>query len=271
MRPVVDGPRVKEKMRQDDLKLISDLGKALYANPELARSRSIETVAAVSTLERLSDEQAFEKVSFLLLKQAEKEAVKSAASGVTHPFYRLSVLERGVLAFLHSGRISYQRLARILNVDTFLVEKLAWSARMKLASSPEVRADAPHPVGSSKIKHQCPEYHPERPWTQRLLDDEMKHAELLMIQNHTVACQSCLRALSSAREFYYAVEKWIPTLTESTGDEISMADLRRAQLRSGIPPSDVTFMDALSLVFQRTDVRIAVGIFFVTLLLKIFV
>ncbi len=257
-------------MRQDDLKLISDLGKALYANPEVARSRSVETVAAVSTLERLSDEQAFEKVSFLLLKQAEKEATKSAASGVTQPFYRLSVLERGVLAFLHSGKISYQRLAKILSIDSFLVEKLAWSARMKLASSPEVRMSAPHPVGSSKIKHQCPEYHAERPWTQRLLDDEMKPNELLMIQNHTVACDSCRRALSSAREFYYAVEKWIPTVTEVSGDEISLAELKRAQIRSGRPPSDITFWQALGLVFTRTDVRIAVGIFILTLIVKIF-
>lgn len=256
-------------MRQDDLKLISDLGKALYANPEIARSRSVETVAAVSTLERLSDEQAFEKVSFLLLKQAEKEAAKSAASGVTQPFYRLSVLERGVLAFLHSGRISYQRLARILNIDTFLVEKLAWSARMKLASAPEVRMSAPHPVGSSKIKHECPEYHSDRPWTQRLLDDEMKHNELLMIQNHTVACESCRRALSSAREFYYAVEKWIPTVNESSSDGISLEALKRAQIRSGLPPSDITFLQALGLVFTRTDVRIAVGIFFLTILAKI--
>lgn len=258
-------------MRQDDLKLISDLGKALYANPEVARSRSVETVAAVSTLERLSDEQAFEKVSFLLLKQAEKEAAKSAASGLTQPFYRLSVLERGVLAFLHSGKISYARLARILGVDSFLIEKLAWSARMKLAATPEVRVTTPHPVGSSKIKHQCPEYHAERPWTQRLLDDEMKHNELLMIQNHTVACETCHRALSQAREFYYSVEKWIPTMTDDSESVISLEELKRAQMRSGRPPADITFFDALSLVFQRTDVRIALGIFFVTLLVKILV
>lgn len=255
-------------MRQEDLQLITDLGRALYANPELARSKSVETVAAVSTLEQLSDDQVFEKVTYLLLKQAEQEGTRASSAGVTHPFYRLSSLDRGVLALLHSGRVSYKRLARVLSVDPIMVEQLAWSARTKLASAPEVRRSAPHPVGTSKLKHACPEYFPDHPWTQKLLDDEMKPQELVMIQNHTMVCEECRRALVQAREFYYAVEQWVPTVNE--GVSVTVSELREARIRLGKLPLDLTVLEALKVVFRRNEIRIAIGVLFITLLVKVF-
>lgn len=243
-------------MKTDDLKLISQIGKALYASPAVAQSRSLETVAALTTLERLTDEESFEKVTQLLLARAEKDGTKATADAVWNPFFRLSPLERTVLAFLHSGKISYKRLSKLLGLEVDELCKIAWHARTKVACSPEVRMRAPHPTGSSKLKHACPEYDQDRPWTQKLLDDEMNATELTFIQNHTVACESCLRALKQAREFYYAVESRIPGVGGVSEAESKASEnvLTQARLRMVQPGAKLSFGETLLVFFSRPEI-----------------
>lgn len=251
-------------MRNEDLQLISTLGQALYANPAQAQSRSLETVAAISTLAEVSDEQFLERALGLMLHQAERDGIRSNVSGISNPFFRLSPKERFVLFLLHSGRASYKRLSRLMGISTEEVQTLAWISRTRIASSPEMRLQAPHPMGSSNLKHSCPEYDSTRPWTQKLLDDEMNGQELAFIQNHTAVCSDCARALRGAREFYYGVEKMIPLTpvkegTEQLGLRFKQA-LRKGQIESGKLPTDLTVFEAAKLFITRRENLIWIGI-----------
>ncbi len=244
-------------MRTEDLQLISKLGQALYANRAQAESRSLETVAAISTLPEISEEQFLERALGLMLHRAERDGLRSNASGIDSPFFRLSPKERFVLFLLHSGRVSYKKLARLLETTADDVQTLAWIARTRIASSPEVRAQAPHPMGNSRLKQSCPEFDPEKPWTQKLLDDEMGRSELSFLQNHTAICKDCQRTLSATRELYYAVEKWIPlsapgALHSDLGETMQKA-LRRGRIQSGNLPMDLTFRETVALFFSRKE------------------
>ncbi len=244
-------------MRTEDLNLISKLGRALYANPAQAESRSVETVAAISTLPEISEDDFLERALALMLHQAERDGSRTGVARIENPFFRLSPKERFVLFLLHSGRASYRRLSRLISTTPENIQTLAWIARSQIASSPEVRLQAPHPMGSSRLKHSCPEFNPERPWTQKLLDDEMGSSELAFLQNHTSLCSDCQRTLSRTREFYYAVEKWIPVSNlgenaEAVGNSLQRA-VRRGRLQSGNLPSDLTFGEALGIFFSRPE------------------
>jgi hypothetical protein len=203
-----------------------------------------------------------------MLHQAERDGLRTGSARIENPFFRLSPKERFVLFLLHSGRASYRRLARLLEVPPEDVQALAWAARTRIASSPEVRLQAPHPTGSSRLKQSCPEFDTSRPWTQKLLDDEMGTPELAFLQNHTAICDDCRRALSRTREFYYAVEKWIPAATGGSGDADAEAigrTLRRAvrkgRLQSGNLPTDLTLREALGLFFTRKENLVWFGLF----------
>lgn len=244
-------------MKSEDLQLISTLGQALYANPAQAQSRSLETVAAISTLAEVSGEQFLERALGLMLHQAERDGIRSNVSGISNPFFRLSPKERFVLFLLHSGRASYKRLSRLMGISVEDVQTLAWIARTQIASSPEVRLQAPHPMGSSNLKQSCPEYDSSRPWTQKLLDDEMNSQELAFIQNHTAICRDCGRVLRATREFYYGVERLIPLTpvkdgTEQLGERMK-AVVRRGQIQAGQLPKDLTFFEAARLFLMRRE------------------
>jgi hypothetical protein len=245
-------------MRTEDLNLISKLGRALYANPAQAESRSIETVAAISTLPEVSDASFLERALALMLHQAERDGSRTGAARIENPFFRLSPKERFVLFLLHSGRASYRRLSRLLETTPEAVQSIAWIARTQMASSPEIRMQAPHPTGSSHLKQSCPEFDTTRPWTQKLLDDEMGSAELAFLQNHTAICGDCQRSLSRTREFYYAVEKWIPvdTLDAVAADAIGKTlqrAVRKGRLQSGNLPADLKVSEAFFLFFSRRE------------------
>ncbi|MBS1961197.1 MAG: hypothetical protein JST04_03195 [Bdellovibrionales bacterium] len=222
----------------------------------MAESRSIETVAAISTLDDATEESFLEKALSLMLHQAERDGTRTGAARVENPFFRLSPKERFALFLLHSGRVSYRRLARLIGATPEEVQTIAWSARSQIASSPEVRLQAPHPTGSSRLKSACPEFNPAAPWTQKLLDDEMGSAELSFLQNHTAVCEDCRRALARTREFYYAVEKWVPVATGAETDAIGNSlrrAVRKGRLQSGNLPADLTLFEALGLFFSRRE------------------
>jgi hypothetical protein len=244
-------------MRNEDLQLISTLGRALYANPAQAESRSLETVAAISTLESVSESEFLTRALGLMLHQAERDGLRTNSGAMASPFFRLSPKERFILFLLHSGRMSYRKLAGLLGAEAEEVQTLAWMARMHIASSPEIRKQAPHPSGSSNLKHDCPEFDRTRPWTQKLLDDEMGPKELSFIQNHTAVCSDCRRALSSTRELYYAVEKTIPLRierdrAEALGNQMQKA-LRRTRIQAGNLPTDLKFSEAISLFLSKRE------------------
>lgn len=257
-------------IRTEDLHLISKLGQALYANPAKAQARSIETLAAISTLSEVSDTEFLERALDLLLKQAERDGVRSGADRIANPFFRLEPRERFVLFLLHSGRISYKRLARLLESTPEIVAEMAWTARTRIASSPEIRLQAPHPTGSSLLKQSCPEFDLKRPWTQKLLDDEMANAELTFLQNHTAVCPECQRALSRTRELYYAVEKWIPASgggvdSHALGEALLRA-ARRGQIQGGVIPADLSLKEALGMFFSKRENQILTALIAVAFL-----
>ncbi len=246
-------------MTSDDFKILSHFGQALYSNPEQARTRSIETAAALSTRISLEDPKSFIRAARLLLDRAEREGVSAISSGVHQPFYRLTSFERFTITALHSGRVSYKVLAEILGISSEEIEKLAWHSRMKLASQPEIRAQIPHPAGTRKDGHACPEFFVDHPWTQKLLDDEMKQLELTYIQNHLTACPTCARALATSRKFYYAIESHIPQFAEEEFEETFLR-LRRSQIEAGIIPRDMTVSEGLKIFLSRTEIRLMFGL-----------
>ncbi len=244
-------------MRNEDLQLISTLGQALYANPAQAESRSIETVAAISTLASVSEDQFLDRALGLMLHQAERDGLRSNAEAIASPFFRLSPKERFVLFLLHSGRLSYRKLAAVLSTTPEEIQSVAWTARMHVAASPELRRQAPHPSGSSHLKQSCPEFDRTRPWTQKLLDDEMGSKELSFVQNHTAICADCRRALAMTRELYYAVEKTIPLRDSPERAALLNTTLQRAmrerRLKSGELPNDLSLFEAVVLFFSKRE------------------
>jgi hypothetical protein len=245
-------------VKTEDLKLIGQIGQALYASPETAHTRSLETVAALSTLPELDDDASFEKVTQLLLLQAEREGLKATAQAIANPFYRLSPLERVILGFLHSGQVSYARLSRVLGQTVENIQAIAWQARLKVAGSAEVQLQFRHPIGAGKLKHSCPEYLEDRPWSQKLIDDEMKSTELTFIQNHTLVCESCARVLRQTRELYYAVEKLIP-LGVLQGVQ-SSESLRQMERQLAVATRPTSFYQALKIFSNKRSTWLAVGV-----------
>ncbi len=245
-------------MKTEDLKLIGQIGQALYASPEIAHTRSLETVAALSTLPELGADESFGKVTQLLLMQAEREGLKATAHAIGNPFYRLSPLERVILAFLHSGQVSYARLSRVLGQSVENIQTIAWQARLKVAGSAEVQLKFRHPTGAGKLKHSCPEYLEDRPWSQKLIDDEMKSTELAFIQNHTLVCESCARVLKQTRELYYAVEKLIPSgVLQGVKNPDALREMERQLAHSSRPTN---WIQALKIFFSKPSTWMSVGV-----------
>lgn len=254
-------------MKTEDLKLIGQIGQALYASPEMAHSKSLQTVAALSTLPELGADASFEKVTQLLLLQAEREGLKATAHAISNPFYRLSPLERVILGFLHSGQVSYARLSRMLEKSVEDIQTLAWQARLKVAGSAEVQLKFRHPVGGGKLKHSCPEYLEERPWPQKLLDDEMKSTELTFIQNHTLVCENCVRVLRQSRDLYYAVEKLIPAgVLQGVKNPEALHEMER-QLANSTRPTNL--FHALKIFFSKPSTWVSVGMIAILWILAI--
>jgi hypothetical protein len=251
-------------MLNRDLKTYIELGKALWADPQRSSSIAAETLSAVSLLD-LSEEGAVERASAVLLDRAVKQGMASttrdvlALSGVGgtgyyDAFFRLQAQERFVLVALHQGRWSYARVARVMGRSAEAVEKIAWRARVQLVSGQGI-----HPIGASLKSANCPEYDLDRPWTQKFLDEEIRNGtELMFLQNHMMACDSCRQALNRCRDLYFTVEK---TLPKSDEGEAFLTDLTRLYARGRDfrvkPP--VTFRRSLFALLRQTDIQLLLG------------
>jgi len=253
-------------MRNEDLKTFSRMGNAFWEDRGTAQRNTMETLSAVSLLD-LNPERSLERTVSALLDRA----VRDAPAGLTlanlgrihHPFFRLSAVEKLLLVALHCGRWSYARLARILSVTPEWVEETAWNARLQLAPAQTYPAGPAHPGPS------CPEYHPRRPWTQRLLDEEMRGSgERVFMQTHLMACDSCQQSLNRCRDLYFKLEGM---LAERVGQSDFTAQLEEV-LREGKPlrsVTDWTVGESLRVFVRRWDVQVALGLGLLLLFMKL--
>ncbi|MDR3608703.1 MAG: hypothetical protein P4M08_15170 [Oligoflexia bacterium] len=239
-----------------DLETFAQLGTALWIAPERARPVVIETLGAVSLLE-LSEDRALERAAMLMLARAESRGnaegtLTSLASGqFGNPFFKLAPSERFILVALHSGRWSYERVARVMNLDADAVERFAWKSRVRLGAAQGIL-----PAGPKTLGTHCPEYDFERPWTQRFLDEEIPNGrERIFLQNHLMACSLCQNALNRCRDLYFRADKAIP---KDLAQEDFVRELSRIRRRGLVfrRKSLVTFRDGLLAMLRQRDIQL---------------
>ena len=176
---------------------------------------SSETLATVSLLE-LDESLSIERAVAALLSRARKSTGAMNPSQIDLPFYRLEVWERFILTALHSCRWSYSKVGRIMDLPASKVGPLAWRARLHLSElMVQETGSAKYPTGAPQSKSSCPEYFKNDPWTQKFLDDEFRGRDQMFFQNHLMACDDCRKCLNRARDFYYDIERFIPSSNDS--------------------------------------------------------
>lgn len=255
-------------MEIEDLKQVSRFGQALWAEPVRSERVAVDTLAAVSLL-GLPEDRVLERATQALLQRAVRDGAAAAGPGIHNAFYRLSPEERLVLSALHLGRWSYARIARVLELTPERVAEIAWAARLHLVSAPGQQRPVPHPVGSSRNGIQCPDYNPQRPWTQRFLDTELSPADRVFLQEHLLVCASCRQALQICRQVYYSAEIRVPKHPEEErGVALLDKALQRVELQKD--PSRITLGQSLWIFFSRPEVRLALALVLIALVRMIF-
>lgn len=248
-------------MEGHDLKTVSQIGHALWADADRTRTMIRETFSA-TTLLKLDESRTLERTSLALLDRAERDGIQINDQALNQPFFRLLPEERFILVALHFGHWSYERLGRILNRTEDRIAQLAWSIRLHLSP-----LRAPHPTGSPHTSTGCPEYQTSDPWTQRFLDNELPQNERLFLQAHMMNCPHCHQALARCREIYYSVEKQLPRLStepQLRADQNELQSIWRATQRE-IHRQAGEFWPSLRIFLKRWDVRLALSIGFLTL------
>lgn len=246
-------------MMKGEWTTFSQLGRALWQEPERSYQHSVETLSAVSLQENLTQSNMIEKAVQGMIAKANRESVALRKTAIQHPFYRLTPEERVLLVGLHFGSWSYARLGRILNATENEVMVMAWRARLNLASFiPAQSGEKPlmHPPGTQGAR--CPEYDPLAPWTQKFLDEEFPKRERHFLQNHLMACSRCLTSLNRARDLYYRIEKLIPVSSDAAeidDDTARFEEVFRAGYRLS-HPLELTLLESLTVFFARTEVRV---------------
>lgn len=247
---------------ESEMEGLLTLGRALWVDPVRRRRQWLETHAAV-VLQGGGPTAQIERMAQALLSRARRGS--HAATAVANdpmaawdqPFYRLEADERLVLSALHNPyRWSYERLGRVLGHTEQEIERLAWRARMRLASHLKREGRASYPVGAARASLSCPEYEGDRPWTQRFLDEELVNGnEALFLQNHLMACAGCQAALTRCRDFYFEVDVAVrEALIETTDDQLMREQARRDRVWLK-PATERTFVESLMIFTQRPDVR----------------
>ena len=231
----------------NDLNLVSNLGQSLWTQPEQSQAITRETVSA-ATLVESNSERAVETALQALLDRANK---KGMYARIPTGFNALFPEERFILLALHQGHWSYERVARVVRESVEMVQQLAWNARVYLAISH-------YPAAPTQASASCPEYDPQRPWTQRFVDEEVSGQEKLFLQAHLTRCNECRQALGRAKDVFYKVQKQVEALeTRRTNPGLT------AQIQTWVEqgqrvrsPSGGSASDGLRSVFARTDVRL---------------
>lgn len=251
-----------------DLKTYAEFGRALWADPSRSGEMVVDTLSAIALLD-LTQERALEKASFALLDRAVRQGMASNTlaaleTGKFGAFFKLQPEERFVLAALHLGKWTYDRVARVIQSKAEVVEALAWRARSQIAI-----AEGLTPIGAKVASANCPEYDLDRPWTQRFLDEEIGTGrEAVFLRNHLMACESCRRSLSRCRDIYFRVEAMLPRVSEDDGILRTLARVSHEgkKLRSN---ESYTFGDSLQAFFAQRNVQILLVLALVALLYRI--
>jgi hypothetical protein len=191
---------------KDSIKSLTRIGRSLWGDLDRSFAISEDALTTVSLLQ-LSGERTVERASKVMIERAERNPPRLLA--LQHPFFRLTAMERFILTALHIEKWSYGRVGRVLNVETSLIETLAWASRLKLCFQ-ELNAEIEYPRAPSTLGPSCPEYNLSSPWTQRMLDDELGKRERLFLQNHLMACEKCRMSLNMTRKMFYKIEGVIP-------------------------------------------------------------
>jgi len=191
-----------------DFETITQISRALIPQTDEAQTQSMETVAAVSLLD-FSDEKSIQKIASGLVQKGEK-----ITGRLSSPFYRLPAQMRFALCALQKGHWSYKRICSILNINRDELTESLWAARLWLALGQEQGGIVP--TSALFESTQCPEYNPEAPWTQELMDDEISSKDRLKLQAHLMVCPRCQDSLNRTREIYYKTDKLIPSYNNSS-------------------------------------------------------
>jgi hypothetical protein len=231
----------------NDLNLVSNLGQSLWTQPEQSRTITREIVSAATLLDHNS-ELAIDTTLQALLDRANK---KGMYARVPTGFNALFPEERFILLALHRGHWSYERVARVVRESVEMVQQLAWNARVYLAISH-------YPAAPTQASASCPEYDPQRPWTQRIVDEEVGGQEKLFLQAHLTRCNECRQALGRAKDVYYKVQKQVEALETRLPNPGLTAQIHTwveqgQRVRS---PSTGSVSDGLRAMLGRTDVRL---------------
>jgi hypothetical protein len=245
-----------------DLKTYAEIGRALWADPSRSSEMAVETLSAIALMD-LTQERALEKASQALLDRAVRQGMASNTlsaldTGQFGAFFKLQPEERFVLVALHLGRWTYERTARVLQIQPEVVEALAWRARSQIGISQGLT-----PIGAKIASANCPEYDLDRPWTQRFLDEEMgKGRETVFLGNHLMACESCSRSLARCRDIYFRVEAMLPRVPDDDGILRVLAKVSTdgKKLRSN---EGYTFSDSIAAFFSQRSIQILFALVFV--------
>jgi len=228
---------------KDHIKSLTRISRSLWADLDRSFAMSEDSLTSVSLL-RLSEERTLERASKVMIERAEQNPPRLLA--LQHPFYRLSAVERFLLAALHIEKWSYARISRILGIETSHIETLAWAARLKFCFQ-ELQADVEYPRAPTQLGPVCPEYNISAPWTQRLLDDELGKRERLFLHNHLMGCERCRLSLTLTRKLFYKVESVIPVKDAAVETNLA-ADRIYAHWKSGesvFRPIKTTFKESM--------------------------
>lgn len=245
-------------MLERDLKTYAFIGRGLWPDPMRSSTLSVETLSAVFLLD-LTEERAIEKASAALLERAQRQGSLATTMGALetrqfNAFFKLDPEERFILMALHLGRWSYARVGRVMKQSEDYIERLAWKARIRLVASVGMNS-----IGGKLATSNCPEYDKDRPWTQRFLDEEIRAGrELLFLQNHLMACNSCQQTMTRTRNIYFKVESLLPQLEEEQRllgllGSVSQMGLRT---RTQIKP---TFKSSMLVFLNKKDVQFVLG------------
>ncbi|MCM2279510.1 MAG: hypothetical protein NDJ89_15650 [Oligoflexia bacterium] len=260
-----DGVCYTDSVTPEDLTTVAQIGRALWMNPARAEPITAEALSAVALLE-LTGERATERAARALLDRAVKEGMAANAlvnlastekGSAAAAFFRLYPEERFLLAAMHLANWPYARVARVLGDTVEGVQAKAWAARVALAAENHgASRQVPYPAGSGARGPNCPEYDPKAPWTQRFLDEEVHSGrERLFLQNHLMACGSCLSALSRSRDVYYAVEGMLPRLAADGAEFVRTLTRIHRQGTLLVNPAARTLGECLRDFAARPDVR----------------
>ena len=261
-------------MNREDLRALIELGRALWADPRESDLATVETLSAITLLD-LTPDRALERAASALLERVRNRGLAadtraSLSVGAGDPFFRLYPEERMLLVSLHLGRWSYARLSRIFGISARQIEEMGWRARIELVSALPA---ANYPAGAPSRGSRCPEYDSKRPWTQRFLDEEIPSGrERIFLQNHLMACESCRGALARCRELYYAIDRVLPRLNQSGGDDGVLRSLEAIARRGSLlkSPTQRSFAETLEIFTRRPGVRWALSVLAALVIWRIF-